>query len=120
MQGVIVLGIDRGFGGSFCSVFVEVFKVDSNDRFSVRRSVGRFLVCCCECCKQGDLLGRQTLLHIICTKFGRATDVKSGLFVVGVHRKEKSVGAVSMSKSGKLSCSVLSWLFIEHLLYARC
>ena len=77
MQGIIVLGGGGGFGGSFCFVFVEVFKVGSGDGFSVRRSVGRFSVCCCNCCKRGDRLGRQTLLHIICTKFGRATDVKS-------------------------------------------
>ena len=108
MQGIIVLGSGGGFGGSFCFVFVEVFKVGGIENFSVCRIVGRFSVCFCGCCRRGDLLGRRTLLHIICTKFGRATDVKSGILVVGVHGKEKSVGAVSMSKFGKLSCSVLA------------
>ena len=108
MQGVIVLGSGGGFGGSFCFVFVEVFKVGGSDVFSVCRSVGRFSACFCGCCRRGDLLGRQTFLHIICTKFERATNVKSVILVVGVHGKEKSVGAVSMSKSGKLKGSVLA------------
>ena len=102
-----LLDIGGCSGGSFCLASVEMFKVVGCDGFLVRRSVGRFFIFCCDSCKHGDHLGRQTLLHIICTKFVRATDVKSGLLFVGMHGNEKSVGAVSMLKSGKLSWSVL-------------
>ena len=70
-------------------------------------SVCSCLACCCKSCRRGDCLGRQTLLHIMCTKFVCATDVKSGILFVGMHGNEKYVGAVSMLKFGKLSWRVL-------------
>ena len=77
------------------------------DGFVVCRSVGSFVVCCCKYCKSADRLGKRTLLHIICTNFLRANDVKSGVLFVGMDGNEKSVEAVSMLKSGKLSWRML-------------